>query len=57
MSVLTTLLELAGLAAVVFGAWQVFEPAAWILGGAFAVLVGALAGRPAAVVVEPVRQR
>lgn len=55
MSVFTTLLELAGLAAIVLGVSLIYVPAAWIAGGAGLVLVGALAGRPDEVVVEPRR--
>ena len=36
-------LAIAGFAAVTFGAWQLSEAAGWIVGGAFAVLVGILA--------------
>jgi hypothetical protein len=53
LSVATTLLELLGLAAIVAGVAMIFVPAAWIVGGAGLVLVGALAGRPPVRVVEP----
>lgn len=32
-SVLTTLVEICGLGAVVYGCWLFFEPLAWIVGG------------------------
>lgn len=52
MSVVTTLMELFGLALIVLGVWQIFPPAAWITAGAGLIGVGYLAGRPAEVVVE-----
>ena len=36
---LTTVLELAGIAMVAWGFWQIYPPAAWIAGGSIAVLV------------------
>jgi hypothetical protein len=53
--VLTTVLELLGLAAIVYGVALVFVPAAWIAAGAGLVLVGWLVGRPAEVVGVPPR--
>jgi hypothetical protein len=40
-------LLLSGAAAVVYGAWQVYHPAGWIVGGALAVAVGWRLGRTA----------
>ncbi|GAA4849690.1 hypothetical protein ACFQ34_33875 [Pseudonocardia benzenivorans] len=45
---LTTLLELAGLAAVTAGAALIYVPAGFITGGVFAVGVGVLLGLPGA---------
>lgn len=49
----TTLLELLGLAAVVFGVALIFVPAAWIVGGLGLVALGYFAGRPPVVVAVP----
>ena len=37
---------LAGLAAVVYGIWQVYQPAAFIAGGAAAIYIGLLGSKP-----------
>jgi hypothetical protein len=42
---LAVLLELAGFAAVAYGLWQLWEPSAYIVGGAAAVLAAQALGR------------
>lgn len=39
-------LLIGGAAAVAYGAWQVFHPAGWIVGGLLAVIAGWRLGRP-----------
>lgn len=39
------MLGVVGLGAIVAGAWQVYAPAGWIVGGALAVTVAALGSR------------
>ena len=43
------MLMAAGAATVSFGAWQVYRPAGWIVGGAFLLLAGVLEARKKAV--------
>ena len=40
------LLIFAGAAATVFGIWQIYHPAAYIIGGAAFIYVGLLGSRP-----------
>lgn len=51
----TTLLELFGLALIVAGVAQIFVPAAWITAGVGLVAIGVFAGRPPEVVDVTVR--
>lgn len=49
----TSVLEILGLVAITCGVWQIFVPAAWIVGGLGLVLLGYFAGRPPVVVAVP----
>lgn len=40
----TTAVEIAGVAAVAYGAYQIYQPAGWLVGGAAAVALGVAAG-------------
>lgn len=51
----TSVLELIGLALIVAGVWQIYPPAAWIVAGVGLALVGWAAGRPPELAVVPVR--
>jgi hypothetical protein len=51
----TSLLELIGLALIVVGVWQIFRPAAWITAGVGLAFVGWRAGLPPEVAVLDVR--
>ena len=39
------LVGVAGAAAITFGAWSVYRPAGWIVGGALALVAAVLLGR------------